>query len=120
MFFLFESLGQYYVFLIFLHFFSTDNVALYMPSYQRFPFDKDNVTYDAANAVDGLMSDLSINGGQCAVSAAGYATAIWRVDLGRVHYIDHITLYFMTDYQPWGKYLIIAEKKKKCERINHF
>lgn len=56
-----------------------------MPSYQRFPFDKDNVTYDAANAVDGLMSDLSINGGQCAVSAAGYATAIWRVDLGRVH-----------------------------------
>lgn len=101
-------------------FFSTDNVALYMPSYQRFPFDKDNVTYDAANAVDGLMSDLSINGGQCAVSAAGYATAIWRVDLGRVHYIDHITLYFMTDNQPWGKYLIIAEKKKKCERINHF
>lgn len=90
-----------------------------MPSFQRFPYDKGNVIYDAANAVDGFKSDLSIDGGQCAVSAAGRATAIWRVDLGNVHYIDHITLYFMTDNQHWGKYLIIVDNKKKCVRINH-
>lgn len=69
--------------------------------------------YDAANAVDGLKSDLSIDGGQCAVSAAGYATAIWRVDLGSVHYIDHITLYFMTNNQAWGKYLSIVKSNLK-------
>lgn len=89
-----------------------------MPSYQSNPYTC-NVIYDAANAVDGLKSNLSINGGQCVVSAAGYETATWRVDLGSVHYIDHITLYFMTDNQPWGKYLIIVEYKKKCVRINH-
>ncbi|XP_065923001.1 uncharacterized protein [Magallana gigas] len=79
-----------------------ENVALYMPSYQSNPY-KGNVIYDAANAVDGLKSDLSIDGGQCAVSATGHETAIWRVDLGSVHFIDHITLYFMTDNQCWDE-----------------
>lgn len=74
-----------------------------MPSYQSYPY-KDNVIYDAANAVDGLKSNLSIGGGQCVVSAAGPETATWRVDLLSVHYIDHITLYFMTDNQHWGDY----------------
>lgn len=83
-------------------FFPTENVALYMPSYQSNPYK--GVRYDAANAVDGLKSDLSIGGGQCAVSATGHETAIWRVDLGSVHFIDHITLYFMTDNQYWGNY----------------
>nr|XP_034319187.1 multiple epidermal growth factor-like domains protein 10 isoform X2 [Crassostrea gigas] len=79
-----------------------DNVALHMPSYQSYPY-KDNVMYDAANAVDGLKSNLSIGGGQCVVSAAGPETATWRVDLLSVHYIDHITLYFMTDNQHWDE-----------------
>lgn len=74
-----------------------------MPSYQSYPY-KDNVIYDAANAVDGLKSNLSIGGGQCVVSAAGPETATWRVDLLSVHYIDHITLYFMTDNRHWGNY----------------
>lgn len=86
---------------------------MYKPAYQLFPFGTENLKYDAANAVDGLTSDLSIDGGQCAVSAAGYATAIWRVDLGSVHYIDHITLYFMTNNQAWGKYLSIVKSNLK-------
>lgn len=84
-------------------FFPTENVALYMPSYQSNPYEG-NAIYDAANAVDGLKSDLSIDGGQCVVSAARYETATWRVDLGSVNYIDHITLYFLTENQRWGNY----------------
>lgn len=93
--------------------FPTDNVALFKPANQLYPFDTENLKYDAANAVDGLKSDLSIDGGQCAVSAGGYATAIWRVDLGSIHYIDHITLYFLTENQPWGKYLSIVKSNHK-------
>lgn len=88
-------------------FFPTDNVALYKPASQLSPLDTENVKYDAANAVDGLKSDLSISGGQCAVSAEGIGIAIWRVDLGSIHYIDHITVYFMTNNQPWGKNFFI-------------
>lgn len=116
---LFESWGQNYISLIFLSlFFPTDNVALHMPSYQRYPFDKGNVKYDAANAVDGLKSNLSFHGGQCVVSAQGHETAIWRVDLGSVHYIDHITLYFLTENNCWGNYLIIVKYKQVYEK-NH-
>lgn len=110
-------MGSNYIYLIFLSlFFPTDNVALYMPSYQSYPY-KGNVIYGAANAVDGFKSDLSIDGGQCVVSAPGHETALWRVDLGSVHYIDHITLYFLTDNNCWGYYLIIVEYKQVYEKI---
>lgn len=87
-----------------------------MPSYQSYQY-KGNVIYGAANAVDGFKSDLSIDGGQCVVSAPGHETALWRVDLGSVHYIDHITLYFLTDNNCWGYYLIIVEYKQVYEKI---
>ncbi|XP_052717991.1 uncharacterized protein LOC128190120 [Crassostrea angulata] len=71
------------------------NVALNKPAYQQNQWKPDDDTYDASNAVDGRKSDLTWNGGQCAVSAAR-ELAIWWVNLTSVHNINHITIYFLT------------------------
>lgn len=86
----------------------TDNVALNKSAYQLYPYEEKDDTYDASNAVDGLISDLDIDGGQCVASATDRRTAIWRVDLGSIHYINHIFLYFMTENKPWGTLFCIV------------
>ncbi|XP_052694213.1 uncharacterized protein LOC128172455 [Crassostrea angulata] len=78
-----------------------ENVALHKPAFQLHPYDRNNKTFDATNAVDGLKSDLSWTGGQCAVSALGKEIAAWWVNLGRLHIIDHITVYFKTNNGIW-------------------
>uniref|UniRef100_K1Q3Y1 Multiple epidermal growth factor-like domains 10 n=1 Tax=Magallana gigas TaxID=29159 RepID=K1Q3Y1_MAGGI len=69
------------------------NVALNKPAYLQYPRGGDK--WDASNAVDGRKSDLSRDGGQCAVSN-DKQTATWWVDLATIHSIHHITIYFMT------------------------
>lgn len=71
------------------------NVALNKPAYQQNQWKPDDDTYDASNAVDGRKSDLTWNGGQCAVSF-GERVATWWVNLTSVHSIHHITIYFLT------------------------
>ncbi|XP_065922980.1 uncharacterized protein [Magallana gigas] len=78
-----------------------ENVALHKPAFQLHPYDRNNKTFDATNAVDGLKSDLSWTGGQCAVSALGKEIATWWVNLGRLHVIHHITVYFKTNNGIW-------------------
>uniref|UniRef100_K1PUW9 Scavenger receptor class F member 2 n=1 Tax=Magallana gigas TaxID=29159 RepID=K1PUW9_MAGGI len=56
------------------------NVALNKPAYVQDPYRPGNDRYDASNAVDGRKSDLSV-----------------RVNLGSIHSIHHITIYFRTD-----------------------
>lgn len=84
-------------------FFFTENVALHKPAYQTNPYRKDNDSFDASNAVDGLKSNLAWSGGQCAVSALEKETATLWVDLGSIYSIHHITLYYRTDNTDWGK-----------------
>lgn len=55
------------------------------------------------NAVDGNKTDLSLHGGQCAISDSGHKTAWWWVDLGDLSSITNITIYYRTDNAPWGK-----------------
>lgn len=55
------------------------------------------------NAVDGDKTDLSHTGGQCAISAVGYKTAWWWVDLGDLSSITNITIHYLTGNAPWGK-----------------
>lgn len=78
----------------------TVNVALNKPAYQQNQWKPDDETYDASNAVNGRKSDLTWNGGQCAVSAAR-ELAIWWVNLTSVHNINHITIYFLTGNAPY-------------------
>jgi hypothetical protein len=90
----------------------TDNIALNKPAWQRNQYIPDNDRFNASNAVDGLKSNLSGWGGQCVISANKEQTATWRVDLGDILSIHHITIYYRTDNNPWGlfHYNYIREK----------
>lgn len=48
------------------------------------------------------MSDLSAFGGQCVISDDHKSTAEWRVDLGRIHIIHHIVIYYRTEHIDTG------------------
>lgn len=72
------------------------NIGLHKPAYQQNPLIREGVTYDASNAVDGRKSELTWDGGQCAISLYKQ-TAIWWVNLISIHSIHHITIYFMKD-----------------------
>lgn len=78
----------------------TVNIAINKPTYQQYPVPDEDI-FDSSNAVDGRISDLSEDGGQCAVSAQEQ-TATWWVNLTSIHSIHHINIYFMTDNDPWG------------------
>uniref|UniRef100_K1R1S2 Scavenger receptor class F member 2 n=1 Tax=Magallana gigas TaxID=29159 RepID=K1R1S2_MAGGI len=56
---------------------------------------KENVSV-ANHVVDGLKTDPSLDGGQCAATTLGKQTSTWWVDLTSIHSIHHITIYFMT------------------------
>jgi hypothetical protein len=79
-----------------------ENIALNKPAWQRSQFKPGDSRFHASNAVDGRKSDLVYLGGQCAISDNSQRTATWRVDLGDILSIRHITIYFRTDNNPWG------------------
>jgi hypothetical protein len=91
-----------------------ENIALYKSAWQYRQFIPGNNKSHASNAVDGLKSDLGYNGGQCAVSRDKQQTATWRVDLGDILSIRHITIYYRTDNVPWGLLLAIVFKDYTC------
>lgn len=78
------------------------NVALNKPAYQQFPYRPDDDIYDASNAVDGRKSDLSWDGGQCALSEYNKSTVTFWVNLTSIHSIHHITIYFLTSSSTLG------------------
>lgn len=52
------------------------------------------------------QTNLSFSGKQCTQSGNGQYEAMWRVDLGAVLGINHITLYYKTENILWGKYIL--------------
>ncbi|XP_061170677.1 uncharacterized protein LOC133180118 [Saccostrea echinata] len=77
-----------------------ENLALGRPAWQQNVIPNQSTTWGAAKAVDGKYSDRSSAGNQCTISASGYNTATWRVDLQRVVSISHINIYYRTDNFP--------------------
>ncbi|XP_078330352.1 uncharacterized protein LOC144624428 [Crassostrea virginica] len=58
----------------------------------------------AERAVDGLYTNMSVWGGECAVAWSYRQTAAeWRVDLGGVRSIHHIVIHYMTDNIVWDE-----------------
>ena len=86
-----------------------ENIALRKPAYQQ----NQDIGYNASlteatNAVEGLKSDLSFRGGQCAYSAPDKQIATWWVNLTSIHSIHYVTIYYLTGNRPWvGMQLII-------------
>lgn len=86
-------------------FFSPENIALHKNAIQSHPYVNPEfpTAGDASNAVDGLKTNFSFFGQQCIASANNQLEALWRVDLGAILGIHHITIYYRTDHVPWGK-----------------
>lgn len=82
-----------------------ENIALDKSAWQLHPYEIRDVAgiVDASKAVDGLKTNLSFFGYQCTASANIKYEAMWRVDLGTVLSVHHITIYYRTDNFPWGR-----------------
>lgn len=82
----------------------TENIALQKPSYQRHRYENiQEALTKASNAVDGEKSNLSVWGGQCVISDINKQSALLWVNLTSILSIDHITIYFRTENNMWGK-----------------
>nr|XP_022305736.1 uncharacterized protein LOC111112506 isoform X2 [Crassostrea virginica] len=77
-----------------------ENLALHQPAWQSSTLR----SYTGADgAVDGLYTNLSLWGRQCAVSDWDQTTAEWRVDLGGVRSIHHIVIQYATGNVLWDE-----------------
>lgn len=83
-----------------------ENIAWHKYAWQLHPYENMALGpfLNASNAVDGLKTNLSFHGFQCTISSLSQFEALWRVDLGAILGINHITLYYRTDNVQWGKY----------------
>lgn len=76
------------------------NLAFQKPTWQSSTLQ----IHSSDRAVDGLKSDLSAAGFQCAISTRIFdeTTVMWLVDLEDVKSINHIKLYYRTENITWG------------------
>lgn len=72
-----------------------DNLAYEKPTWQTLD------EHSSDKAVDGLYTNLSTIGNQCAVSFASMEVT-WLVDLDTIHTISEIVLYHMTEGFTFG------------------
>lgn len=82
--------------ILFFTFEPKDNLAYKKPTWQT--LDK----YSSDKAVEGLYTNLSAIGNQCAVSFAS-SEVTWLVDLETINSISKIVLYHVTEGSTFGK-----------------
>ncbi|XP_078327577.1 uncharacterized protein LOC111116527 isoform X2 [Crassostrea virginica] len=79
-----------------VHVCALENLALRKPFWEDQEWKDPKIGWRGGNAVDGLYTDRSANGGQCVITENKAQTATWRVDLGGVVSISHIDIYYRT------------------------
>lgn len=77
------------------------NIAFNKPAHMQYLLNLNDNTHNAKNVVDGRISDRTLDGGQCAISA-GRDTATWWVNLTGIRSIHHINIFYMIGKRPWG------------------
>nr|XP_034316881.1 receptor-type tyrosine-protein phosphatase epsilon-like isoform X2 [Crassostrea gigas] len=82
-----------------LHVHGLENLALYQPTWEQYPWPDTTTDFGSENAVDGMYTDCGDKGGQCTISDDGKYNATLRVDLGGVVSISQIDIFYRKDYQ---------------------
>ncbi|XP_052693577.1 uncharacterized protein LOC128171843 [Crassostrea angulata] len=77
-----------------------ENLAVLKPTWQS---STKSPTSVSGNAVDNKKTIRTAEGGQC-TSTLPSTEASWGVNLGGMHWIDHILIYFRTDDKPWDEH----------------
>lgn len=85
-----------------------ENVALNRSAWQQYPYP--DRPWGAEKAVDGLKSNLSADGEQCAISNNDKETAEWQVDLRGLYEIHHISIHYRTDNLQWSKFIFTLSR----------
>lgn len=78
-----------------------DNLAYKKPTWQT-----SEVT-SSDNAVDGLYTNRTTAGNQCAVSKPDPIEVTWIVDLGVERSISEVRIYYQSHYDPWSEFFSI-------------
>lgn len=76
---------------VYLFVFLLVNLALKKPTFEQYTYS--STKRKASNAVDGLKSNLEVNGGECSLSRSR-RSATWWVNLTTVYSINNIRVYF--------------------------
>lgn len=81
-----------------LRFFCIDNLA-----YKKLTWQTSQI-YPSEKAVDGLYTDRSPAGNQCAISRPSPTNVTWLVDLGGVRSISEVRIYYRLNVDSSSKF----------------